>query len=754
MLLQEHEQGVFKRWLLPKLETISDADAAVLADYVIALVVINDSEANIKRNCLESLSDFLQDYTEPFVNEVLQALKDKSYAHAPATLKAKGANPQPTPTGTEQQPLPPQTAPIPSIVGNSNSEYEPHPSRATNTPPFGAPTGPAATRATNAHRLPDRPTGPSHTPNIHQDRSNSSRKRKLVERETSQPRDGQDPYHNRTGDGNRPLKQTARRGGRNARGGALEPQNVHAGFAPMPNFPNFANLPPPPPGAPPFDPNNPLAFFAMLAAFGSGLPGMPPLPFAIPQGNGLDQQGPKAKCVDYHTKGFCALGSLCPHEHGDAIAIPVEDVPEYDPEHSFLAVQPYGGANSQRASRAHTRAIKGGRTRASFSLPGPSFDRSNTTLVVEQIPQEHFSDDDVRGFFSQFGTITDLKLHNYKRLAIIKFEDREGADQAYNSPKAVFENRFVKVYWHKSDSETEMGEVDNEEEKLDLEEIAKRQAEAQKAFEKRRKRAEEAAARAEEIDKLLKEKNEEMREIKRQLAILAGDQAGDVNGHMDEDLSQSLATLQAEAEDLFAQHDGTEAPGGGGRGNLRGGYRGRGYSAFQPRGRGYAPFRGTYRGRGAYGAPYQNGRSSVKRLDNRPRRLAVAQIEVDSPRDEALRQYLINIPDCTSIERHPEQPDTLIITFKERYQAEMFLDDSRNIPDVGKLELAWIPNDAFGGIKSSTVTSAADNGNGSDDESSATIEELEKPVGPVEADQQGSGADADMDVADDVDQWM
>lgn len=39
----------------------SDADAEVLADYVIALVVANDSEANIKRNCLDSLADFLQD---------------------------------------------------------------------------------------------------------------------------------------------------------------------------------------------------------------------------------------------------------------------------------------------------------------------------------------------------------------------------------------------------------------------------------------------------------------------------------------------------------------------------------------------------------------------------------------------------------------------------------------------------------------------------------------------------------------------
>lgn len=39
----------------------SDADAEVLADYVIALVTANETEGSIRKNCIESLSDFLQD---------------------------------------------------------------------------------------------------------------------------------------------------------------------------------------------------------------------------------------------------------------------------------------------------------------------------------------------------------------------------------------------------------------------------------------------------------------------------------------------------------------------------------------------------------------------------------------------------------------------------------------------------------------------------------------------------------------------
>ncbi|KAF1937375.1 hypothetical protein EJ02DRAFT_385846 [Clathrospora elynae] len=703
MLLQEKDWNVFKRWLLPKLETISDADAEVLADYVIALVVADDTEANIRRNCVEQLEDFLQDNTAHFVNGVLEALQDKSYLP-----RAKAA---PIP--------PPQSAPIPSIVGSSNFEYEPRPAHAPKKPPFGAPRGPAASRAPNAlHQA---------TPH---DGIHPSRKRKLVEAETG------------NGGGiNRPVKQTVRPGGRNARRGGIDPQNTFPGFAAMPSL---ANLPPPPPGPLPFDPADPMSFFAMAAAFGANMPGMSPLPFMNVPGNGSHGQGPRDKCTDYHDKGFCALGSFCPYEHEGAIAVPAAEVPEYDPEQSFLAVQPSAGTDRHAAPRGHGHNTKGGRPRAPFSLPGPSHHFSDTTLVVEQIPEAHFTEDNVRGYFSQFGHILEVQMHSHKLLAVLKFADHAAANRAYNCPKAVFENRFVKVYWFKSD--TAIGDVamedaaEYEEEKLDLEAIAKRQAEAQKAFEERRRKAEEGAAKAAEIEKQLKAKNDEMEKIKRQLAELSGDKADQV--------TQSLATLQAEAADLFAQHNPNESAGRG-RGAFRGGYRGRGYAPFPPRGRGYAPFRGAYRGRGGFAASPLPGRSSVKRLDNRPRRLAIAGIEPDTSRDEALRQHLLNIPDCTSIERHPEQSNTLILTFTERYQAEMFLDESRNIPDVGKLDVSWIPNETLDGIKPTAVTSP------SDDDSSATIGEQDiKIEGATDAEQQGSGADADMDVADDVDQWL
>jgi hypothetical protein len=543
------------------------------------------------------------------VNDVIAALRDKSYL------------PKSTPNGAQ----PPAPQSIKSIVGNANFEYEPHPSNV----PFGAPRGPAATRFSEAPPY-----------NIQQDGSNHSRKRKLAEGEAGQ---GQDPHYSRNGGGNnRPLKQTSRgRGGRNVRGGgSMEVQN---------NF-SFANHPPLPPGPLPFDPADPAAFFAMAAAFGANLLPVSSQPFPS-QSRGPNNKASGAKCTDYHNKGFCALGNFCAYEHGGAIEVPVDEVPEYDPEQSFLAVQPSEGFTKPVAPRSQSSKNKGGRPRTKFSQQGKPYNQTNTTIVVEPIPKEHCSEDNVRGFFSEFGTVVDIEMDTHKRLAIVKFEDNAAAAGAYTSSKAIFENRFVKVYWYNPTdferspamqdyNDTVMKDATDEEEKLDPEEIAKRQAEAQQAFEERRRRAEEAEAKAAEIERKLKEKNEEMEQIRKQLAELSGDKA--------DEFSQTLADLQAEADSLFAKHEPSTSAGRG-HTQIRGGYLGRGRDRgapfyahggyLPPRGRGYTPFGGAYRGRANFTpAPRRNPN---KKLDNRPRRFAITGIVPGTPKDEALRQHLL-----------------------------------------------------------------------------------------------------------------
>lgn len=76
---------------------------------------------------------------------------------------------------------------------------------------------------------------------------------------------------------------------------------------------------------------------------------------------------------------------------------------------------------------------------------------------------------------------------------------------------------------------------------------------------------------------------------------------------------------------------------------------------------------------------------------------------------------------------------------------------------MGKLQLAWVPNNAFGGVKGANVEVEAEaeaeaEGHASDGESLATVggEERSRLVDEP----MGGAVDADMDVAEDEDQWL
>ena len=81
-----------------------------------------------------------------------------------------------------------------------------------------------------------------------------------------------------------------------------------------------------------------------------------------------------------------------------------------------------GFANGQRGN-GHIRGRGRGdranfvprkNNRADFSQAGPNHDRSITTIVVEQIPEERFDEQSVRDFFTEFGNIEEVTMQPYK----------------------------------------------------------------------------------------------------------------------------------------------------------------------------------------------------------------------------------------------------------------------------------------------------------------------------------------------------
>lgn len=316
--------------------------------------------------------------------------------------------------------------------------------------------------------------------------------------------------------------------------------------------------------------------------------------------------------------------------------------------------------------------------RAPFSAAGPVHDRTQTKVVVESIPEENFEEEQVRGFFSQFGNIVKVTMMPYKRLAVVEYDNWGSANAAYRSPKVIFDNRFVKVYWYRDEkygdaangksgangtksgasaangsSSAPAGEQMGEFEVEDMEEFTRKQEEAQKNHEEKMRKKEEIEKKRAELEKRQKELHAKHEaEKQRLLAKLGGSEKASGQGMTDSSASEekggdapksaqtealraTLAKLQEEAKafgldpNAPPDEDATISTystfGRGGRG---------GYS----RGRGY-PTRGAWRGRGGRGnihAAY-----AAFSLDNRPKKISISGVDFSAPeKDEALRQHL------------------------------------------------------------------------------------------------------------------
>lgn len=705
MHFTEEQTALLKTWVIKKLEDISDADADVLADYALALVSTEDSEDVARANCIENLKDFLPNNAEQFVGELFDAIASRSY----------------DPNAPKPKPAPP---------------------------------------------VPQLPTGPR---NDSLGPIDVSRKRSFqCDRDEGV---GQNGYGHAQG-GSRPIKQM-RRGGRGGfdHGGRQQP-------VPLPPFPHqqFSQPPPmanlaAPPNLPPLDPNDMMAMMAWQQ-FMNGMPGLPNA--GSPQ-NGLPYlpPGSRQRCRDYDTKGFCARGASCPYEHGnDRFVIPAQSQ-EYDPSNAMLNFAPNGngnvngfsdrghGRNGVRGRGRGTNNFRGGGHRSQFSQLGPNRDRTNTSIVVEQIPDDKLEEESVYGFFSEFGNIAEISMHPDRKLAIVKYEDKQGAKAAYESPRVVFDNRFVKVYWYDKENFEQQRNghapvrsawmqdvaMQDDEEQIDPVELAKRQEEAQRKHEQTRRQREEAEKQKASLDEKLKAMEAERKKMADLLAKKSGKPPTSAsaspapNGNTEESeqtkgLRAQLARLEAEAKARGIDPDAPVS-------NVYDNYNG--YNTYSPppyRGRG--GYRGRSRGRG-YHQAHRGG--AVMRLDNRPKTLFVTFPTANhDANDEALRQFLLfNNIDPASISKHVEKDDTALVTFRQRYEGENFMGLARGeIPHAGRVEVGWWNGPAPVSVKQD---SRGVNGNGGGEKEWDGKVEVEGDAGDREMfdDGEGDGEEQDLD---------
>jgi len=122
--------------------------------------------------------------------------------------------------------------------------------------------------------------------------------------------------------------------------------------------------------------------------------------------------------------------------------------------------------NSPHNTSANTRGRGGrgrGRGRGAFGFNRHRQSIKQPILNIENIPPEYFAIDKINNYFKKFGTIININLNPRHYKATIQFSQYNEANQAYNSPDPIFGNRFVKLYWAKTESEENETSSQNEE---------------------------------------------------------------------------------------------------------------------------------------------------------------------------------------------------------------------------------------------------------------------------------------------------
>ncbi|KAL7314871.1 hypothetical protein PS15m_006386 [Mucor circinelloides] len=487
-------------------------------------------------------------------------------------------------------------------------------------------------------------------------------------------------------------------------------------------------------------------------------------------GSGVNRGQNKPQCRDYNEKGFCMRGDMCPYDHGmDRIIVdegangpfpggpfPNNGMPPmgrggpgqppffglpgvsdaYDPERSGLMSNAdmggFGGmmppnADMMNMMRGGMRGRGRGRGRGGYQRhQHQNMNPLNTTLNVEKIPVEFCQISTVNDFFAKFGTITNISVQPQAQKAIIQYSTRAEAEAAYNSPDAIFDNRFVKVYWSKEDP-TAPSNADKagagvgvgaqapiaapKVNEPDPELVAARAAEIAQAREEKQKKHQEQMKHILEIQKKRETQlQQQIDEQKRLLAKLTNSanmsqtEKAELlkalkNIQSDIDTSKNAAAneaAQAKAaapiaavepqtsevkegeettEDLKKKLARLEAEaanlgihGSGFRGG-RGGY-------YAGRGRGGSWARGG--GRGGAMAP------RTMSLDNRPTKIAVKDIP-ESTNDTELRQHFQQFGNVTLFEQKDKEA---LVQYAQRFEAEKAMAAGSHFPK-GSLQLDW-----------------------------------------------------------------
>jgi flagellar biosynthesis GTPase FlhF len=122
--------------------------------------------------------------------------------------------------------------------------------------------------------------------------------------------------------------------------------------------------------------------------------------------------------------------------------------------------------------------------------------------LLDHINIDKMNESSIRGWFAQFGPISQILVDTSWNKAILVYEDYESAAKAWNDPRPVFAHRFVKIWWKKTDAMESAPELSGTiVDEVELEIAREAAKKAQKEHEEKQRRKKELEKKKEELER-------------------------------------------------------------------------------------------------------------------------------------------------------------------------------------------------------------------------------------------------------------
>ncbi|OCB88593.1 hypothetical protein A7U60_g4296 [Sanghuangporus baumii] len=778
MLFDPSTTPALQQWLVKTLEPICDAEPDALATYVLALLKHETTESDLREELVKQLDEFFEDGATGFVDTLFAALRSKSYI--PYTTSPSSFPPSSNSSQDVGIPIPLDALMSPSSTspGRGRGTKRAHDGDDRDT--RGPPKGPRLSnegyfaRQTNGYSTDNWQQG---SDMFKGDAMNSVGQNGFLQgQRVMLPKGVCRDYH---------LK------GFCSRGAMCKYTHDEGAFAPQMPIPmNVGGMP----------------FMGMYG--GMPFPGSPLQPTAY---------DPNDPSMDMRQRGPYQRVPTMPRAQSRTDASVIQDltpVPEssspmdvspapsqtFSPGVGDVQMSPFpagpsddsavnGSGSGGRFLQANGRPKRG--TNPSFrgrgrggrgtftgdhqSFGGNETGRNSKTIVVEKIPDDKLSLEAVNDWFKRFGTVTNVAVDVRGKKALVSFSSHEEARAAWSAEEAVFNNRFVKIFWHRPmEGQGAAGARALEASASIVANIAARETAPTPAASEAAKPASIKAPKPttakltalQEKQQLLEKQIAEQKELMGKLATASPEEKKSIMARLREltaemkapsvdktsppPHSRSVSVVsddkdRRKKELLDMELDIRSKTGEEGASaveseesretlqeklaKLREEARALGITDVSPPQPSYRGFRGRGRGRASFRGAVRGGppRGSMK-LDNRPKALFIKGVSSHDPDVvQAVRTWYEAGGQLASLDVHDNE--SLIARFHSRPAAEQALAKGPNIPSAGSVKLSWHIESAAAPTKVASATTPA----ASEKKQTATNEDRPPSPRPEEA---------------------